>query len=279
MNTHLLEGPPAITLSAVSHMPKPASKSAKPAKTAAPSKVQYTIDELASATRVPSRTIRFYQSKGALQKPEIVGRVAYYNDKHVERLELIAQLQDRGLSIKAIRDLTRDLDAGKLDLNEWLGLETTLKAPWSTDDPLLLKETELQKRFGDLRPGVIGELIGQRLIEKKGDAFFIPSPRLLGIALALEKAGIDLHMAAGGADIIRKHIQKAAAELADYYLKHAGRGFGRQATAKDLSTAFEAIRPTGLDAVQLIFGREMERVLRKLVESGRTASLPDLGKR
>ena len=27
---------------------------------------EYTIDELATLTRVPSRTIRFYQSKGAL---------------------------------------------------------------------------------------------------------------------------------------------------------------------------------------------------------------------
>ena len=34
----------------------------------------YTIDELTAATGVPSRTIRFYQSKGTLEKPEIRGR-------------------------------------------------------------------------------------------------------------------------------------------------------------------------------------------------------------
>ena len=44
-------------------------------------------------------------ASGALMPPEIRGRVAYYGPAHVERLKLIAQLQDRGLRIDAIRDL------------------------------------------------------------------------------------------------------------------------------------------------------------------------------
>src|SRR5258708_24418105 len=40
-----------------------------------PESTEYTIDELASTARVPSRTIRFYQSRGALMPPEIRGRV------------------------------------------------------------------------------------------------------------------------------------------------------------------------------------------------------------
>ena len=54
----------------------------------------YTIDELSAHTGVPSRTIRFYQSSGALQKPAKRGRIAYYGPEHVERLALIGQLQD-----------------------------------------------------------------------------------------------------------------------------------------------------------------------------------------
>ena len=45
---------------------------------------KYTIDELAAASHVPSRTIRFYQSKGVLMAPQIKGRVAFYGDEHVE---------------------------------------------------------------------------------------------------------------------------------------------------------------------------------------------------
>ena len=50
----------------------------------------YTIDQLAAHTGVPSRTIRFYQSRGALPAPVRRGRKAYYGPTHVERLELIA---------------------------------------------------------------------------------------------------------------------------------------------------------------------------------------------
>ncbi|MDP6080909.1 MAG: AMP-binding protein, partial [Arenicellales bacterium] len=48
--------------------------------------LEYTIDELAAETQVPSRTIRFYQSKKALPAPERRGRKAVYTAEHAERL-------------------------------------------------------------------------------------------------------------------------------------------------------------------------------------------------
>ena len=42
---------------------------------------------------------------------------------------------------------------------------------------------------------------------------------------------------------------------------------------------FAELRPTAIDAVKVIFGQEMERVLRELVESGKTAKLPTPKKR
>ena len=113
----------------------------------------YTIDELAAKTRVPSRTIRFYQSKGALQVPEIRGRVAYYSDAHVERLELIAKLHDRGLRIDAIGDLVKRIDRGELDLAEWLGVEAEMQTPWASDQPRTVTESELYELAGLHAPG------------------------------------------------------------------------------------------------------------------------------
>jgi len=57
-----------------------------------PQEGELTIDELSAQSRVPSRTIRYYQSKGALPKPTIRGRVAYYGPAHVQRLEVIGKL-------------------------------------------------------------------------------------------------------------------------------------------------------------------------------------------
>lgn len=238
-----------------------------------------TIDELAASTQVPSRTIRFYQSKGALQRPEIHGRVAYYGPEHAERLKLIASLQDRGLRIDAIRELTARIDKGELDVNEWLGLEAQLQAPWANDQPRTVTEAELYELTGSRRPGLIGDLLRLRLAQKRGDVYLVRSPALLRVAMQLEGAGLDLETAAGGSQIIRKHMARAADDLASYFFKHAREGFGRKATAEDFAAVFQALRPMGLEAVRLVFGQEMERVLRKLIESGKTASLPVKGKK
>ncbi len=128
---------------------------------------EYTIDELAVETGVPSRTIRFYQSKGALPSPQIRGRVAYYGAAHVERLKLIGTLQDRGLRIRAIRDLLAQADQGEVSIHEWLGLEQQLQEPWADDRPKVVSEAELQALVGP-RPGAIGELLRLRQVERHG---------------------------------------------------------------------------------------------------------------
>jgi DNA-binding transcriptional MerR regulator len=239
---------------------------------------EYTIDELATVARVPSRTIRFYQSKGALPGPRIVGRVAYYGPDHVERLKLIGSLQDRGLRIKAIRDLLASADKGELALNEWLGLEQQLQEPWANDRPKVMTEAELQELLGE-RPGAIAELARLEQIERRGDSYLVHSPALLQVALRLDAAGIDLPTGVGAANLLRKHLRRAASELTEFFYKRIGAGFGRDASAGDLTDAYKALRPLGQEAVRVVFGSEMERAMRKLLESGATAELPAKAKK
>jgi len=243
----------------------------------------FTIDELAALTKVPSRTIRFYQSRKALAPPKLKGRVAYYDRRHVERLELIASLQDRGLRINAIRDLLASMERGDVSVTEWLGLSDELTSPWGDDQPRVMTEGELLEVAGRgderARPGLIADLERYRLIERQGDRFFVRSPTLLGISLKLEQAGVDLQTAAGSADILRKHLSKAASELARFFFDHAGSGFGRDGSPEELSQALGALRPLGVEAVQLIFSKEIERELRSLAESGRAARIPARNKR
>ena len=120
--------------------------------------VLYTIDELAAHSGVPSRTIRYYQSKGTLPGPERRGRVAYYRADHVERLRVIAELQDRGLRLDAISDVLQRLEEGGDSLQDWLGMGDQLQAPWSDDRPIVLSEPDLLERVGHRRPGVLAEL-------------------------------------------------------------------------------------------------------------------------
>ncbi|MDB4989337.1 MAG: putative transcription regulator protein [Myxococcaceae bacterium] len=232
---------------------------------------EYTIDELSALARVPSRTIRFYQSKGALSSPEIRGRVAFYGNAHVERLKLIAQLQDRGLRIDAIRGLVKSIDRGELDMAEWLGVEQQLQASWAHDHARTVTESELITLAGSSRPGLIADLTRIKLVERRGDVYIVESPALLAIAMKLEAVGIDHETAAEAAEIVKKHLGKAVSELTQFFLKRARDGFVETAQPAKL---FEALRPMGIEAVRIIFGKQMEAALRKLLESGALTSLP-----
>ena len=229
-----------------------------------------TIDELAAASRVPSRTIRFYQSRGALQTPQIRGRVAYYGNHHVERLKLIAQLSDRGLRIDAIGDLMKRIDRGEVDLAEWLGVEQEMQAPWGADQPRTVTEAELYDIVGSRRPGLLADLTRAEIVERKGDVYLVGSPALLAIAIKLETVGIDLETATKASAILRKHLGRAVNELVDLFV---GRVRDGQLGITDAGKLFGAFRTVGVDAVRLLFAREMEGELRKLLASGKLAQL------
>jgi DNA-binding transcriptional MerR regulator len=238
-----------------------------------PSEHTHTIDELATLTKVPSRTIRFYQAKGVLPRPELRGRVAYYGPAHMERLKLIASLQDRGLRIDTIRELLARIDKGELDVNEWLGLDAQLQGPWANDHPRTLTEAELWETVGEARPGLFAALVRAKLVARHGDVILVKSPALLQITARLLAAGIDLEITSESADIMRKHLARVASDLADHFFAHAQDGFGSNATPEDFAATFEALRPTVFEALRVIFAQEMERVLRKKAESGETAKL------
>jgi DNA-binding transcriptional MerR regulator len=229
-----------------------------------------TIDELAATSRVPSRTIRFYQSRGALMNPEIRGRVAYYGKHHLERLKLIAQLQDRGLRIDAIGDLMKRIDRGEVDLAEWLGVEEQMQAPWAGDQARTVSEAELYELAGTRRPGLLADLARAKIVERKGDVYLLGSPALLGIAMRLEAVGIDLEIASSASAILRKHLSRAVGELVDLFVDQVKEG---RVSIAQSGKLFETFRSVGIDSVRVLFAREMESALRKLLASGKLASL------
>lgn len=242
------------------------------------SPVGYTIDELASATGVPSRTIRFYQAKGALPPPVRRGRIAYYDDSHAERLRLVAHLQDRGLSLRAIRDLFQQSEGTDVSVSEWLGVgEQLLSSAWTDDRPRVCTEEDLTHLLGGpMRPGMLAELGRLGLVRREGNTpgtYLVASPMLLQLAIKLQSAGVELDSAHIAQEILRRQLARAADELVEYFVKHVPDAEGPEAVSRSI----EALRTVGADAVRLIFGQEIERALRSAVEHGRV--LPPRKKR
>jgi len=246
--------------------PDDPSMAAEP-KTPTPSEDGYTIDDLASISQVPSRTIRFYQSQGVLPKPEIKGRVAFYGQAHLERLELIASLQDRGLRIDAIRELVARMEKGELDIGQWLGLEAQLQQPWDNDQPRTVTEEELYEIAGRKRVGLINDLIRGKLVERRNNVLFVPSPAMLAISAKLEAAGIDLDNVVKAKQSLEKHVGRAAKDLTELVMDRGG------AADVDHAKAVEELRPLVMEGVRVVFAQAMQNELRELTVSGKTAKV------
>lgn len=74
----------------------------------------YRVEDLAERCGVTVDTVRFYQTRGLLPRPERDGRIAWYGEAHVERLERIRELKDAGFTLAMIgRVLAGELDAGE----------------------------------------------------------------------------------------------------------------------------------------------------------------------
>ena len=233
--------------------------------------MEYTLDALALATGVSGRTIRYYQAERILDSPTKVGRDAVYGDSHIERLQLIGELRDKGLTLQTIRQLV-DADGLTQSVSHWLGVDATLKTPWSEDRPRTFTHEELNDRLDRLgvsKPGVLADLRTQGYLRPSADdGWEVPSPALLGQALQLLAAGIDLDISAKVRDLFRRRLAQAVDDTVKLMVDRRGRGFAGAASAEELAVALEALRPAAREMSSVILAQEVERALAALVESG-----------
>jgi DNA-binding transcriptional MerR regulator len=231
---------------------------------------EFGLAELAARTGVAPRTIRFYQSQGLLPKPRRRGRDARYDRRHQERLQLVAELQDRGLNLGTIRDLVGREGKAVLSVADWLGLDQTLRGPWSDDRPRLLDTAELEALRAGRGPDLLAALERAGYLERRPESgtWLAPSPTLLDAALRLHDAGVDVELSGRARDLLRRRLSRCADDLVDLFTARAGTGFGGRATPRDVGLALDTLRPVARDTAGLIFAQEIERALHRLVEAG-----------
>jgi DNA-binding transcriptional MerR regulator len=69
---------------------------------------EFRVEELAAEVGVSVEVLRSYQSKGLLPAPRHEGRVAFYGERHLERLREILDLKHQGYSLRMIAHLVGD---------------------------------------------------------------------------------------------------------------------------------------------------------------------------
>jgi DNA-binding transcriptional MerR regulator len=111
--------------------------------------MELRIDEMAQRAGVPTRTIRYYTQQGLLPSPRLQGRVGYYDERHLERLRLIKELQEkRYLPLSVIKSVVRHFEDGA-DLDTMLAPLDMVFAPrWDVSDGREFSRDELAAEAG-----------------------------------------------------------------------------------------------------------------------------------
>jgi DNA-binding transcriptional MerR regulator len=229
----------------------------------------YGLAELATRSGLPERTIRFYQSADVLPRPDRRGRSAVYREYHLERLHLIAELQDRGLTLSAIRHLLGRRASPGMSVGDWLGLDETLRGPWSEDRPTIVDEDELDGVLGERPAGLKNRLERSGYLERQPDgSWLIRSPALLDLALELQDAGIDVELSGQATELLRRRLARAVDDLIVLFAGRNATEFAGGGSMDELATMLQTLRPIAKEAAGIVLAHEVERGLQGLLQEG-----------
>ncbi|MEP6624295.1 MAG: MerR family transcriptional regulator [Acidimicrobiia bacterium] len=229
------------------------------------------LEQLAEQSGVSTRTIRYYQSEGVLPRPRKEGRDARYSATHVERLELISELQARGLKLEAIKELV-GRDRQHRTVSDWLGVDEVLRASWADDETTTMTLAEIHALLAKHPRRLVGEMVDAGLLSRHDDGtFVVPSRAMLDLTLRMLDAGVSIDIGTQAATILRRRLSKAADDLVRLFESETGKSFAGKGRPAEIATALDALRPIAQDAAQLVLSQELERALRTLATKGRTS--------
>ena len=184
---------------------------------------EYRIEDLAHASGATVRTIRAYQDRGLLPRPERRGRSNVYGDTHLARLHQIADLLDRGYTLASIKELLEAWDAGR-GLGGVLGLVAEVSGPWTDEEAARISRADLDETFGgNPDDKAVAEAVELGILVRIPDndaEFLVPSPQELAVAAELHAAGVPLDAISGHLRELRGQVEHIAARFLDFTTEH-----------------------------------------------------------
>ena len=230
--------------------------------------MEYRVEELARRADTSVDTIRYYQAKGLLPPPRREGRVAWYDEAHLERLARIRSLAARGLTLATIARLLE----GELDAADE-ALAAAVASPAGEVELLTLEE--LSERTSIPLPLLQavsreGLLVARR---QDGQSWFTSEDVAIAAAgLKLLEAGLPLPEVL---DLARRHdaamreVAERAVALFDDHIRQPLRtsGITDDEAARRLVEAFQALLPATVALVTHHFRRTLLAVAQQHIES------------
>jgi DNA-binding transcriptional MerR regulator len=238
-----------------------------PAAEQPPPPPEYRIEDLAHHSGASVRTIRAYQDRGLLPKPERRGRANVYGEAHLARLRQIADLLDRGYTLASIKELLEAWDAGR-GLGGVLGLVAEVDGPWTDEEAARITRAELDAKFGGKQDdAAVTEAIELGVLERipgRDDEFRVPSPQELSVAAELHAAGVPLPAISGHLRELRGHVEHIAARFLEFTTEHVFvRYLGHppsDAAAAEAAGLVRRLRPLAQQTVDAELARAMRQL-------------------
>jgi DNA-binding transcriptional MerR regulator len=186
-----------------------------------------TIDELARRAGLVVSTVRLYQNKGLLQPSTKRGRVGYYDERHLERLQAIAQLQERGFSLAGIKELFDGMETGD-SLRSVLGLGHQASI-WSAEVAQTMSLVKLASHLPSIEftPLVVKRVIELGLVEfaPDGTQVIVHSPSFLQIGSELAALGVPAEEILNEYERLRTETDEIARRFTELFRRHMWKPF------------------------------------------------------
>lgn len=222
-----------------------------------------TIEELARRAGCTTRNIRNYQTLGLLPYPTLVGRVGHYDEGHLGRLRLVTQLQSHGFSLAGIAQLLVAWEQGRT-LGDVLGFEEALTAPWSDEEPVLMRAEELLAMFPEAAadPSLAGRSMEVGLIAFEGNLVRVNSPRLLRVGVELVGAGVPLAATLDELVELKADLERVARRFVAMFDRYVWAPFAAAGMPADrlaaVTDALRRMRPLAAASVDVILAQAMQ---------------------
>ncbi|MEU5578371.1 MerR family transcriptional regulator [Streptomyces huasconensis] len=227
--------------------------------------VEYRIEDLAHHSGATVRTIRAYQDRGLLPRPERRGRSNVYGESHLARLRQIADLLDRGYTLASIKELLEAWDTGR-GLGGVLGLAAEVDGPWTDEKADRITRAELDAAFGGTPDeAAVADAVALGVLEPvagREDEFLVPSPQELAVAVELHAAGVPLSAIAEHLRELRGQVEHIASRFLDFTTEHVfARYLGHhpptEADAAEAASLVRRLRPLAQQSVDAELARAM----------------------
>ncbi|UKY51510.1 MerR family transcriptional regulator [Streptomyces inhibens] len=251
-----------------------------------PPTAEYRIEDLAHISGATVRTIRAYQDRGLLPRPERRGRANVYGDAHLARLRQIADLLDRGYTLASIKELLEAWDAG-LDLGGVLGLVAEIDGPWTDEEASRISRADLDAAFGGTsHDAAVAEAVDLGVLERvpgRDDEFLVPSPQELAVAAELHSAGVPLLAISAHLREVRGQVEHIASRFLDFTTEHVFQPFldhpPTDAEAAEAAALVRRLRPLAQQTIDAELARAMRTLATRYLRHHLSEALPGEARR